>query len=83
MRGSLAKAPDHAFDVALEARILRGIGENFGARSLHPAGVMHAGNRRMLRAELGMRIPAGVEEHKDRADVMAGGDGEELRRCAA
>ena len=30
----------------------------------------------MLRAELGKRFPAGIEEHKDRPDVMPRGNGE-------
>ena len=74
--GIVGECADDALDVALEARILRWIGEDFSARSLHPAGVVDAGNGRMLRAELGVRVPAGVEEDKDGADVMACGDGQ-------
>ena len=67
----------HSLDVALQARELRWVGKNLRARRLHPAGVMHAGDGRMLGAEPGVRIPAGVEEHEDRPDMMAGGDGKE------
>ena len=37
----------------------------------------------MLRAKLGHRIPAGIEQHEQGADVMPGGDGEELVEAPA
>ena len=75
--GIVRKGANDALDVALQPRILRWIGENLSAGGLYPTGVVHAGGGRMLRPEFGMRIPAGVEEHKDGADMMAGGDGQE------
>src|SRR5580698_2056395 len=68
----------HAFDVTFEARILRWVGENFSARRLHPAGVVHAGNRRMLRSKLWVRIPARIEKDKHWPYVVTGCDGEEF-----
>src|ERR1035438_6516760 len=40
------------------------------ARRLDPTGVMQAGDGGMLRPQLGMRIPARVEEDKNRTDVV-------------
>ena len=34
----------------------------------------------MLAAYLGMRIPAGVEQHEQRFDAVASGDADELRQ---
>src|SRR5262249_59410799 len=39
---------------------------------------MDARNRRTLRSELGIRIPAGIEQDKNRTDMVLRGDGQEL-----
>jgi hypothetical protein len=61
-----AERADHALHVDLELRVVSGVGETRAAGALHPAGVVHAGNGRMLRAQLRIRVPAGVEEHEQR-----------------
>src|SRR5947207_2631459 len=73
----LSEGSDEALDVGLEARNLCGVGQRHRAGTLHPAGIMDAGNWGMLRAEMRQRIPAGVEEDKHRTNVMARGDGQE------
>jgi hypothetical protein len=60
--------------IGFKARNLIRVGEGFGTGALHPAGVMHAGNGRVLRAEARCGVPAGIEEHEQWADVMARGD---------
>src|ERR1035437_2838455 len=47
--GIISKSADDAFDIAFEARELRGVGEEFSAWRLNPAGVVDAGDGRMLR----------------------------------
>jgi hypothetical protein len=72
------KNSDHALDVGPEARILAGIGEDRSSRRLHAARVVNSGNERMLRAELWIRVTAGIEEYEDGPDVMLGGNGQKL-----
>src|SRR5882757_2714351 len=55
---------DNALYEGLQPWILRSILKRLRAGALHPAGVMHAGNRRPLRARLEIRIPARVEQHE-------------------
>ena len=62
---------DDAFDVGLELRFVGAVFEFSGTGTLHPAGVVDAGDGRMLRAEMRLRVPAGVEEDKQGADVGA------------
>src|ERR1700758_5520280 len=45
-----------SLDVSLEFWILSRVGKNLRSGSLHPAGVVHACNRWMLRPELWVRI---------------------------
>jgi len=74
----VGKGSDDSFDVILKARSLGRIGEDLGSRRLHPAGVVHTRDGRMLRTELWERLPAGIEEHEDGPDVVAVGDDQEL-----
>ena len=71
------KRSDDALDVGSQARNLCGVRQRRGAGTLHPTGVVHAGNRRMLRAKMRQRVPARVEEYKHWTDVVARGNGEE------
>ena len=73
----MPNAADDPADVGLQPRIRRRILQRLRARSLHPAGVVHAGRRRVLLAELRVRIPARIEEHEQRLDVVLRGDVEE------
>lgn len=43
---------------------------------------MNAGDGRMLGTEMRVRFPAGIEEHKDGADMMTGGDSKESIEAA-
>ena len=72
MRLVLGEAADHVLHIGFQPRILRGIGQRLGARALHPAGIVHAGNGRMLRPQLGIGIPAGIEQHEKRLDAVPG-----------
>ena len=72
MRSSLANAPIDAGDIgAIAVDSLRLVTQPCHARRLDPARIMHARNRRMLRAELWIRIPAAVEQHQQRLDTCA------------
>src|ERR1700734_192582 len=75
--GIVGEGADDKLYVGLEFGFGGGVGELWHAGALYPSGVMHAGDRRMLRAELWVGIPAGVEEHEDGLDVVLGGNGEE------
>src|SRR4029077_11107802 len=48
------------------------------ARALNPSGIVNAGDRRMLRPELWLRLPPAVEEHQENPHVVPRADGEEL-----
>jgi hypothetical protein len=74
----VGEGTDDAFDVGLELGFGGGVGEFFSAGTLHPAGVMHAGDGRVLRAEFGVGVPAGVEEYEDGTDAVVRGDGEKF-----
>jgi hypothetical protein len=74
----VGESADDAFNVCLQPRILVWIGQRRGAWALNPSRVVDAGNRWMLRAEARMRIPAGIEEHQQRTNVMLRGDGQKL-----
>ena len=71
------EAADDVLHIAFQAGILRGIGQRRLAGPLYPAGIVHPGNRRVLRAELVGRVPAGIEQDQQRLDVMPGGDRQE------
>ena len=75
--GVVGEGADDAGDVGAELGFDGGICEAGEAGALDPAGVVHAGDGRMLRAEVRVGLPAGVEEHEERADVVFRGDGEE------
>ena len=67
----------HALHVAPKPRILRRVFENRSAGRLHPARVVYARNRWVLRSKLRIGVPARVEQDKDRTDMMARRDGQE------
>ena len=73
----VGEGSDDAFDVGFELRLVGGVGEFFGTGTLDPAGVVDAGNGRVLGTEVWVGLPAGVEEDEQGADVVFGGDGEE------
>ena len=73
----LAEGADDARDVRLEPRILLRILQRLRAGSLQPAGVVHARRRLVLLAQMRIRIPARIEEHEQRLDVVLRGDVEE------
>ena len=75
--GVVGEGGDDADDVVAELRLDGGVEKTSVAGALHPAGIVDAGDGRMLWAEVRVRLPAGVEENEDGADVMARGDGEE------
>lgn len=54
-----------------------------GARTLHPAGVVHSLYGRALAAGFRQRVPARVEQDEQRLDVLARRDRDELREPAA
>ncbi len=74
----LAEGGDNARHVGLEPRILLRILQRLRAGSLQPAGVVHARFRSVLLAEMRIRIPARIEEHEQRLDLVLRGDVEEL-----
>src|SRR6185437_5745309 len=65
-----------AGDVGAEFGFNGGVDQTREAGTLHPAGVVNAGDGRVLWTEVRVGLPAGVEENEERADVMLGGDGE-------
>src|SRR5206468_8789795 len=75
--GVIGKRPDHTFYVSSEPSFLRGIAQCFGAGALYPSGIVHARNRRMLWSEFRIWIPTGIEQHKNRADVVLRRDAQE------
>src|SRR5258707_10974637 len=64
------ESADDALHVFFKARNLRGILERLGARTLHPAGIVNAGARVVLLAELWIGVPAGIEQNEERFDVV-------------
>ena len=73
----MGEGANDTFDVRLQPGNLRRIFQRGGAGTLYPAGIMNAGARITLLAKLRVRIPAGIEEHEENADVVFVGDGEE------
>src|ERR1700739_3171283 len=59
-----------ALSVILKLRILGRVSKNLRAGSLNPAGVVHTRPGWMLRPELWVWIPAGIEQHEHGPDVM-------------
>ena len=74
--GIVGKSADDATHVGGEFQLDLWIEEALLAWALHPAGVMDAGDGRVLRTEVRSGLPAGVEQDEDGADVMPTGDGE-------
>lgn len=76
----VCEAPDDAGDVRFQALVggARGVGQGVGARRLDPPGVVHPGRRAPLRPERRERVPAAVEQHQQRADLVPVADAEEL-----
>ncbi|CAM4087162.1 hypothetical protein TSST111916_21000 [Tsukamurella strandjordii] len=72
----LRERGDHAGGVGLQ-RAGVGIGESGRAGALHPGRVVHAGRGLALHTGLGVRVPAGVEEHEHGANAVGGGDRQE------
>src|SRR5258708_39675249 len=61
---------DHSLHIGFETRILRRILQRFGSWALYPARVVDSGLGRMLRSQLRIRIPAGIEQHENSSDMV-------------
>src|SRR5579872_264658 len=68
----------HTLDVFFQPGILLRVGQRQCSRTLHPTGIMDSRNGRMLRTKARERVPAGIEQYQQRADVMPRSDGQEL-----
>ncbi len=64
------KSANHPLHVGLQAGHLRAIRQCFRAGTLHPSGIVHTRNRRMLRPKLRTWIPARIEKHQQRSNMM-------------
>src|SRR5665213_1398608 len=62
----VGEGSDYSLDVGLELGLIGWIEETFFARALDPAGVVDAGDGGMLRAEMRIGLPAGIEEDEER-----------------
>ncbi len=67
----------HALHIGLEFGIVGLVLQAVDAGALHPAGIVHAGNGVLLLAQVGMGVPARIEQHEDRPDVMLRRDDQE------
>ena len=66
----VGEGADDAGDVGLELGLVGGVEQALLAGALDPAGVVDAGDGRVLRAEVRVGLPAGVEEDEQGADVV-------------
>lgn len=64
------RMPYDSDHVGFQSGFLRGISERRASWRLQPARIVNSGDRRMLRPKFRLRIPAGVEQNKQRFDVM-------------
>ena len=71
----IGESSDDAFYVGLQFGLVRGVEQLSLSGTLHPSGVMDAGDWRMLRTEVRIGLPAGVEEYEQRPDVVFCCDG--------
>src|SRR5262249_735974 len=72
------KRSDDSLHISLEAWDLSRIGKGLVTRALHPSGIVNARGRIVLLAQARSRVPAGVEEHQQRPDMVLGSDGQKL-----
>src|SRR5467141_1083067 len=66
----LCESSEDTLHISFKARIFRLILERLCPGALHPAGIVDAGARVTLLAELRIRVPAGIEQNKKRFDVV-------------
>src|SRR5581483_1429030 len=66
-----SKGAHNALHIALQPRILCGVCQRLRTGALHPLRVMNAWRRFGLRAEMRIWVPAGIEEDKDRPDLVS------------
>src|ERR1700682_3001338 len=66
----VCKRANDAFDITFEPRVFRGILQRAGPRTLQPAGIVNARRWLVLRAELRIGVPAGIEENQEWFDAM-------------
>lgn len=75
----VAELAQHTRDVVVQRAGIAAVIEAFSTRTLHPPGVVHPSPWRPLPTRSGERVPAGVEQDKERFDVVSRRDGDELR----
>ena len=76
--GVVLETADHAAGVFLQHRVALGVNEVARTGGLHPARVVHARLGIALLAQHGVGIPAAVEQDEQDANLVFGGDGQEL-----
>src|SRR5580700_4150799 len=73
----LGESADNASYIRLQLGLYSRIMQAGLARALHPTGIVDSRNGRVLRTELGVGFPTGVEQHQQRSDMVSGGDPKE------